>query len=173
MSFDRRIDKDVVHIHNGILLSHKKGHLFVSSDEVDEPRPYYTEWSKSEREKLILYINAYIWNLERWYWWTDLQGSNKDAPGLRERSSDPHKRLSQNCLSVWGSPAEAWVSSDLLQGQRISSFFIQKTKIIAASPITSWQIDGETMETVTSFIFLDSKIIADGDCYIFTVQPRN
>ena len=41
---------------------------------------------------------------------------------------------------------------------------IQKTKIIASSPITSWQIDGETMETMTDFIFLDSKITADGDC---------
>ena len=41
---------------------------------------------------------------------------------------------------------------------------IQKTKIIASSPITLWQIDGETMETVTDFIFLDSKITADGDC---------
>ena len=41
---------------------------------------------------------------------------------------------------------------------------IQKTKIMAPGPITSWQIDGETMETVTDFIFLDSKITADGDC---------
>ena len=41
---------------------------------------------------------------------------------------------------------------------------IQKTKITASSPITSWQIDGETMETVTDFIFLSSKITADGDC---------
>ena len=41
---------------------------------------------------------------------------------------------------------------------------IQKTKIMASSPITSWQIDGETMETVTDFIFLDSKIMADDDC---------
>ena len=41
---------------------------------------------------------------------------------------------------------------------------IQKTKIIASSPITSWQIDAETMETVTDFIFLDSKLTADGDC---------
>ena len=41
---------------------------------------------------------------------------------------------------------------------------IQKTKIMASSPITSWQIDGGTMETVTDFIFLDSKIIIDGDC---------
>jgi len=41
---------------------------------------------------------------------------------------------------------------------------IHKTKIIASSPITSWKIDGETMETVTDFIFLGSKITADGDC---------
>ena len=41
---------------------------------------------------------------------------------------------------------------------------IQTTKIMASSPITSWQIDGETMETVTDFIFLASKITADGDC---------
>ena len=41
---------------------------------------------------------------------------------------------------------------------------IQKTKIMASTPITSWQIDGETMETVTDFIFLGSKITADGDC---------
>ena len=41
---------------------------------------------------------------------------------------------------------------------------IQKTKITASGPITSWQIDGETMETVTDFIFLGSKITADGDC---------
>ena len=41
---------------------------------------------------------------------------------------------------------------------------IQKTKIMASSPITSWQIDGETLETVADFIFLGSKITADGDC---------
>ena len=41
---------------------------------------------------------------------------------------------------------------------------IQKTKIMASSPITSWEIDGETAETVSDFIFLGSKITADGDC---------
>ena len=43
-------------------------------------------------------------------------------------------------------------------------FSVQKTKIVASSPITSWQIDGEKMETVTGFIFLGSKITADGEC---------
>ena len=48
----------VVHIHNGIILSHKKEHIWVSSDEVDEPRTYYTVWSKSERERYISYSNT-------------------------------------------------------------------------------------------------------------------
>ena len=43
-------------------------------------------------------------------------------------------------------------------------FNIQKTKMVAAGPITSWQIDGETVETVTDFMFFGSKITADGDC---------
>ena len=44
------------------------------------------------------------------------------------------------------------------------NFNIQKTKIMASGPITSWQIDGETVETVADFIFWSSKITADGDC---------
>ena len=47
--------------------------------EVDEPRACYTEWSKSERKKQISYINEYIQNLEKWYWWTYLQGRNRDT----------------------------------------------------------------------------------------------
>ena len=50
---------------------------------------------------------------------------------------------------------------------------IQTTKIMASDPITSWQIDGETMETVTDFIFWGSKITADGDCsHEMTLAPR-
>ena len=45
------MDKEVVHTHNAVLLSHKKEHLCVSSNEVDEPRTYYTERSESERER--------------------------------------------------------------------------------------------------------------------------
>ena len=52
---------------------------------------------------------------------------------------------------------------------------IQKTKIMASIPITSWQIDGETMETVTDFIFISFKITVDGDCSheIKTLAPWN
>ena len=80
MSIGRWVDKEVVvHVHNGILLSYKKEHIWVRSNEVDEPRVYYTEWSKSERERQIQYINAYIRNLERWYWWSYMQDNNGKA----------------------------------------------------------------------------------------------
>ena len=63
MSIERWMDKeDVAHIYNGILLSHKKKWNWVIYSEVDGPRICHTEWSKSEREKQILYANAYIWN---------------------------------------------------------------------------------------------------------------
>ena len=51
----------------------------------------------------------------------------------------------------------------LMLGKSSLKLNIQKTKIMASGPITSWQIDGETVETVTDFIFLGSKITADGD----------
>ena len=60
----------MAHIYSGILLSHKKEQIWISPSE---------EWSKSEGEKQTSYINAYIWNLEIWYWWTYVQGRNGDA----------------------------------------------------------------------------------------------
>ena len=51
MSIDKSMDKVVVYIHNGVLLIPEKEHIWISSNEVDEPRTYYTEWSKSERER--------------------------------------------------------------------------------------------------------------------------
>ena len=55
--------KVVVHMHNGMLLSFKKKCILISSSGVDESRAHYTESSKSESERQIWYINAYIWNL--------------------------------------------------------------------------------------------------------------
>ena len=66
MSINRWMDKEVVvHAHNGILLSYKKECIWVRSNEVHEPRAYYTEWRESERERQILYINTYIWQIPR------------------------------------------------------------------------------------------------------------
>ena len=50
------------------------------------------------------------------------------------------------------------------ESEKVGLKLTQKTKITASGPISSWEIDGETVETVTDFIFLDSKITADGDC---------
>ena len=74
MSINRWMDKEVVvHIYSEIVLSYKMEHIWVSCNEVDEPRAYYAEWSKWEREKQISYINTYIWNLEKMVaaqqWW--------------------------------------------------------------------------------------------------------
>ena len=71
--------KKLWYINNGTVLSYKKEWLWINSNEVDEPRTYYTEWSKSERERWISYTNAYIQNLEKWYWRIYLQGSNGET----------------------------------------------------------------------------------------------
>ena len=60
--------------------------------------------------------------------------------------------------------AEPWMKVKEESETAGLKFNIQKTRIMASSPITSWQIDGKTMETVTGFILGGSKIIADGDC---------
>ena len=59
--------KAVVHIHNEILLSYQKECIWINSNEMDETGAYYTEWSKSERQTPLQYINTYIyiWNLQR------------------------------------------------------------------------------------------------------------
>ena len=88
MSTSRWMDKEVVvQIYNRMLFSYNKEHIWVSSNEVDEPRAYYTEWSKSERERQMLYINTYIWNLERWSQQSYRQGSKGDI-GVKNRLLD-------------------------------------------------------------------------------------
>ena len=75
MPIERWMDKeDVVHIYNGTLLSHKKKRNWVICWDVEGSKDCHTEWSKSEREKQILYTDACMWNLEKWYRWTGLQG---------------------------------------------------------------------------------------------------
>ena len=87
------------------LLSYKKEHIWVSSNEVDEPRAYYTQWSKSGREWQIVYINTYVWNLERWYWHSYMQGSKGDTDvknwvldSVREGEGD---MIWENCIETY------------------------------------------------------------------------
>ena len=61
---------------------------WVICRDVDGSRDYHTEWRKSEREKQISYINAYMWNLEKWYRWTGLQGRNRDTD-VENKCMDP------------------------------------------------------------------------------------
>ena len=75
---NRWMDKeDVVYIYNGILLSHKKYWNIAICSNMDAPRDYHTEWSKSDRERQVSYIITYMWNLEKWYRWTYLQSRNR------------------------------------------------------------------------------------------------
>ena len=71
--------KIVVRVYNGLLLSYKKECIWVRPNAVDGPRAYYTQWSKSERERQMLYINTDVWDLERRYWCTYLQGNSGDT----------------------------------------------------------------------------------------------
>jgi len=90
----------VVHIHNGIFLSYKKERIWVSSNEEDERKAYYTEWSKSERERQIVYINAYIWNLERQKWWSYLQGSKGDIDILDTLGKGEGEMIWENSIYI-------------------------------------------------------------------------
>ena len=69
----------MAHIYSGIFLSLKKKRNWVIFSEVDGPRVCHTEWSKSERGKQMLYINTYMWNLEKCYRWSYLHNRNRDT----------------------------------------------------------------------------------------------
>ena len=110
------MDKEVVvHIHNGILHSYKKEYIWVSANEVDEPRAYYTEWSKSERERQIPYINAYMWNLERRYRQSYMQGSKADTD-VKNRLLDSAGEgedgmIWENSIETYTLPYVKWITS--------------------------------------------------------------
>ena len=73
------------------------------------------------------------------------------------------KEMEENQISIQCTGLELFFLFKLLLLKVITANIFKKTKIMASGPITSWQTDGETMETMTGFIFLDSKITADGD----------
>ena len=85
---------------------------------MDEPKVCYTEWSKSEKEKEILYINVYIWNLEKLYWWTYFQGRNRD-PDVENRFVDIVGEGEggtnwENSIDIYTLPYTKWIGSGKL-----------------------------------------------------------
>ena len=107
-SIGRWMDKEVVvHIHKGILLSYKTECIWVSSNEVDEPGAYYTEWSKSEKEKQVQYINEYIWNLERQFWLSYMQ-DGKGNTDVKNRLLDSEEEGEGRM--IWENSTETYIS---------------------------------------------------------------
>ena len=80
----------------------------IKSVDVDEPRACHTEWNESEKEKQIPYVIAYIWNLEKWYWWAYLQGRNRDTD-IKNRLTDMKNGLTDKAGK--GKDGANWVSS--------------------------------------------------------------
>ena len=116
----------VVHIHNRILLSHKKEHIYVSSDEVDEPRTYYTEWSESEREREIPYSNTYIRDLEKWYWRIYLQGNSGET--------DTEKMVGKRLALL----IESWKEKSVLEKHSNVETYITICKIDSQRDFAVW-----------------------------------
>ena len=80
----------------------KKERNWVIYRDMDRPRDCHTEWSKSEREKQISYINAYMWNLEEWYRWTSLQGRNRDTDVENKHRDTKRGKERWDELGDWG-----------------------------------------------------------------------
>ena len=68
--------------------------------DVDGPGECPIEWSESEREKQILYINAYMWHIEKWYWWTYLQDRNRDTD-IENKHMDTKRERGWEKLGDW------------------------------------------------------------------------
>ena len=79
MPIDRWMEEDVVYIYTMEYYSAIKRNEIGSFAETWMDLEMVIQWSKSEREKQISYINTYMWNLEKWYRWTGLQGRNRDT----------------------------------------------------------------------------------------------
>ena len=117
----------MVHRHNGIFLHYKKEHIWLSSNEVDESGAYYTEWGKWERERQILYINAYIWNLERWYWQSYMQG-NKGDPDIKDRLLDS---VEGKGGMIWEESTDTYVTICKMDSQWKSDVWCREPKASA------------------------------------------
>ena len=115
------------------ILPTQKECIWVSSNEVDESRAYYTELSKSQREKHILYANACIWTLERCYWWTYMQGSSGEGD-MVNRVVDT---VGKDRVGWIKSSVEAYVTICKIENQREFAVWCREPK--SGAP---WQLRG-------------------------------
>ena len=127
VSIHRQMNKKaVVHIYYGILLSHKRN-TFES---------VLTRWmnlepiiqSKSEREKQIMYTNTYIWNLERWYWWNELQGGNADTD-TENRFMDVRRGEEGEGRTYGESNMETYITTCKIDSQREFSVCLRELRL--------------------------------------------
>ena len=92
-------------------------------------------------------------------------GLEETQAGIKIAGRNINNLIYADDTTVMAESEEELKSLLMKESEKVSlKLNIQKTKIMASSPITSWEIDGETVETVSDFIFLGSKITADGDC---------
>ena len=131
-------------MHKGILLSLKKECIWVSFDEMDEPRTYYTEWSESEKERLISHSNAYIRNLERWYWRIYLQDSNGETD-IENRLNGPGEREGEG--EIYGkSNMETYITICKINIQQEFAVWLRKLKTGLCINLEGWDGEGDGRE---------------------------
>ena len=141
MPIDRWMDKVVVHVYNVILLSHKKECIWVSSNEVDEPRAYYTEWSKAERE--ISYSNTYIQNLEKWYWRIYFQGSNGETETENREQTYACGERGGEGETYGESNMETYITICKIDNQRKFAVWLRKLKQELCIDLEGWDGEGD------------------------------
>ena len=141
--------------------------LYASQEATVRPRHVTTDWfqiGKGLHQGCILspYLSNYMQSIS--YEMSDWMKHKSQSRLLGEISTTPDIQMTpplwQEAKRNWRASWWKWKESEKV-GLKLN---IQKTKIMASGPITSWQIDRETVETVADFIFLASKITADGDC---------
>ena len=156
LSNDRWMDTETVaHIYNGILSSYKKECIWVIYKEVNKPRAYYTEWSKSERGKQIPCINRYIWNLERCCWWNYLQVINEDTDiegRLKEKGGEEEGEGEMNGESIMEAYTLTYVE------QKANGDFLYDRELRLGFVTTwwggrGWEVEGDSRERGHMYIY--------------------
>ena len=135
------MDKEaVVYIHNGTFLSHKKECIWVSSDEVDEPKVCNIQSEVSQKEKDKHRILRHIWNLEKWYWRIYLQGSSRETD-IENRFMDTRGRGRGEGEMYGESNMETYITVCKIDSQQEFAVWIRKLRQGLCFNLEGW--DGE------------------------------